>query len=56
MRAGTDSGCLRSCLGEVCPGLQADLVGERRAPLAEEESVTRSVDYLGSVLPGGPSA
>jgi hypothetical protein len=56
MKVGTDSGCFQWRSGEVCPGLQADLIGEQWAPLPEEESVTRSADYLGSMLPSGPSA
>ncbi|MGO9334326.1 MAG: hypothetical protein ACLQCU_09830 [Acidimicrobiales bacterium] len=56
MKVGTERGCFRRCFGEVCPSLQVDLIGKRWAPQPEEESVTRSVDYRGSMLPSGPSA
>ena len=36
--------------------LEVDLIGEQWASLPEEEIVTRSLDYLRSLLPSGPSA
>jgi sugar phosphate isomerase/epimerase len=35
--------------------LEVDLIGEQWASLPEEEIVTRSLDYLRSLLPSGPS-